>query len=167
VESPVNDRVLLLVKSLRLDQASFVALLEWALSEQLVAEMIEAVERDPGLFAAKDALARFRRLLYHRTGRDWSSHDYRALFDRVQAERSRHFREPITWEDALLLRLQEPLTCAKCGRRPPDVTLHIDHIVPVARGGSSRRVNLQFLCAQHNLEKGSRREKTGPWLDLQ
>ena len=47
-----------------------------------------------------------------------------------------------------------------------DVILHVDHIVPASRGGTSTRPNLQFLCAEHNLRKSNKREVSGPWLDL-
>lgn len=43
-------------------------------------------------------------------------------------------------------------TCAICGA-PAE---HVDHITPVARGGTDHPTNLQALCARHNLEKGSR-----------
>lgn len=46
--------------------------------------------------------------------------------------------------------------CVACGATPSkdDVKLHIDHIVPVSRGGSSDESNLQVLCEMCNLGKG-------------
>ncbi len=34
--------------------------------------------------------------------------------------------------------------------------LHIDHVVPVSRGGLTEPENLQTLCAPCNLRKGNR-----------
>lgn len=34
--------------------------------------------------------------------------------------------------------------------------LHIDHIVPLSKGGSDDVDNLQFLCKAHNSEKGAK-----------
>lgn len=34
--------------------------------------------------------------------------------------------------------------------------LHIDHIVPVVNGGTNAPDNLQVLCAEHNMRKGTR-----------
>lgn len=47
-------------------------------------------------------------------------------------------------------------TCRFCGARPPAVVLHVDHIVPVSRGGLTEMDNLQTLCASCNLGKGNR-----------
>ena len=41
--------------------------------------------------------------------------------------------------------------CRECGATDE---LHFDHIVPVAKGGTSLVAdNIQLLCARHNLEK--------------
>ena len=41
--------------------------------------------------------------------------------------------------------------CVKCGSRE---NLEIDHVVPLARGGSNRLENLQLLCQDCNRRKG-------------
>ena len=47
--------------------------------------------------------------------------------------------------------------CGICGRRIRSLRdLHIDHIVPLARGGSSARENLQAAHALCNQQKGAR-----------
>jgi hypothetical protein len=44
--------------------------------------------------------------------------------------------------------------CVECGGTD---NLHFDHIVPIARGGTSNTAdNIQLLCAHHNLVKGVR-----------
>ncbi|MCV7359182.1 HNH endonuclease [Mycolicibacterium fluoranthenivorans] len=45
--------------------------------------------------------------------------------------------------------------CRKCGRRAPEVELQIDHIIPVALGGSDDPSNLQTLCRDCNAGKAS------------
>jgi 5-methylcytosine-specific restriction endonuclease McrA len=45
--------------------------------------------------------------------------------------------------------------CAYCGRSPPEVELHVDHIVPVSAGGSDEESNLRAACADCNLGKGA------------
>ena len=45
--------------------------------------------------------------------------------------------------------------CCVCGRTPNDgITLHVDHVVPVSKGGSNQDDNLQTLCQDCNLGKG-------------
>lgn len=46
--------------------------------------------------------------------------------------------------------------CRICGASPatnPNVTLHIDHIIPCAKGGQATFDNLQTLCSKCNLGK--------------
>lgn len=46
--------------------------------------------------------------------------------------------------------------CRQCGREVASGSGHIDHIVPLARGGAHAQENLQLLCAPCNLTKGAR-----------
>ncbi len=48
--------------------------------------------------------------------------------------------------------------CAECGSRPPEVSLEIDHIVPLAQGGIDGVTNLQVLCSRCNQGKKARME---------
>lgn len=43
--------------------------------------------------------------------------------------------------------------CAYCGKTPPGVILHVDHVTPVSLGGTSERTNLITSCADCNLGK--------------
>jgi len=46
--------------------------------------------------------------------------------------------------------------CAFCRISLSKAKKHLDHIVPLARGGRNDRSNLQFLCESCNLRKGAR-----------
>ena len=47
--------------------------------------------------------------------------------------------------------------CVRCGRgREDGVKLHVDHVVPVSRGGKSTMDNLQTLCEDCNCGKGNK-----------
>ncbi|QUR69975.1 HNH endonuclease [Mycobacterium spongiae] len=48
--------------------------------------------------------------------------------------------------------------CQQCGANPQTrgVTLHVDHIVPVSKGGKTEMGNLQTLCEFCNLGKSNR-----------
>lgn len=48
-------------------------------------------------------------------------------------------------------------TCQNCGKYMPDeVGLHIDHIIPIAKGGKSVVSNLRVLCSKCNGSKGAK-----------
>lgn len=52
--------------------------------------------------------------------------------------------------------------CVLCGRSPAthhNVDLHLDHLVPVSKGGRTIRENLRTLCKECNLGKGSQDEE--------
>ena len=46
--------------------------------------------------------------------------------------------------------------CQYCGRSAPDVVIHVDHKVPLSKGGATTLDNLQLLCEQDNLGKSDR-----------
>lgn len=48
---------------------------------------------------------------------------------------------------------RDEFTCQYCGRTPPAAVLHIDHVVPVAKGGSNDLDNLVTSCKDCNLGK--------------
>lgn len=55
------------------------------------------------------------------------------------------------------IKVRDNYTCQICGKHMPDeVGLHIDHIIPIAKGGKSVESNLQVLCSKCN---GSKSDK--------
>lgn len=46
-------------------------------------------------------------------------------------------------------------TCQYCGRKAPEVILHIEHIFPVSKGGTSDMDNLTVACRACNIGKGA------------
>jgi hypothetical protein len=59
---------------------------------------------------------------------------------------------------------RDRFTCAYCGRTPPEVLLHADHVVPRAAGGSDEIHNLITSCQTCNQGKAARllEEGTSP-----
>lgn len=51
---------------------------------------------------------------------------------------------------------RDKFTCQYCGAHPPSVVLHVDHIHPVAEGGTNDEDNLVTSCDRCNLGKGAR-----------
>lgn len=46
--------------------------------------------------------------------------------------------------------------CKLCGATARDTLLHVDHMIPIARGGTSHPINLQALCERCNVAKAAR-----------
>jgi 5-methylcytosine-specific restriction endonuclease McrA len=49
---------------------------------------------------------------------------------------------------------RDNFTCRYCGRKPPEVVLEIDHIIPVVEGGTNDWGNLITSCFDCNRGKG-------------
>lgn len=52
---------------------------------------------------------------------------------------------------------RDSFTCQYCGRMAPDVILEVDHILPVAEGGTNDIMNLVTSCHDCNSGKGKRK----------
>lgn len=52
---------------------------------------------------------------------------------------------------------RDSFKCQYCGRQSPDVILEVDHILPVAEGGTNDILNLITSCRDCNRGKGKRK----------
>lgn len=53
--------------------------------------------------------------------------------------------------------IRDNYTCQICDKYMPDeVGLHIDHIIPINKGGKSVKSNLQVLCSKCNGSKSNK-----------
>ena len=69
---------------------------------------------------------------------------------------------------------RDAFTCQYCGRQPPDVVLELDHIRPVAEGGTNDELNLVSSCeacnrgkGKHLLERTQRPDADLAWMEAQ
>ena len=69
---------------------------------------------------------------------------------------SKNQRKLMTRELRERIMRRDNYTCQICGKYMPDeVGLHIDHIIPVSKGGKSIASNLQVLCSKCNGHKSN------------
>ena len=59
-----------------------------------------------------------------------------------------------TGQDVERLLVSQRGCCAWCGRSFVVTGYHVDHVIPIARGGRNTRENIQLLCPLCNLRKG-------------
>ena len=70
---------------------------------------------------------------------------------------SKNQRRLMTRELREQIMIRDNYTCRICGKYMPDeVGLHIDHIIPVAKGGKTVPSNLQVLCSKCNGRKSDK-----------
>ena len=70
--------------------------------------------------------------------------------------RRKRVRGTYTAEDVRRLYLVQAGRCRSCLRSLAVVGYHVDHVVPIAKGGLNVVGNLQLLCPRCNLRKGAR-----------
>lgn len=69
---------------------------------------------------------------------------------------SPHKRRAISEKTRFEIFKRDSFTCQYCGIQPPQAVLHIDHIIPVASGGTNVPENLITSCQSCNSGKGAR-----------
>lgn len=75
-------------------------------------------------------------------------------------------RIPISKSLRFKIFTRDGYTCQYCGQKPPEVILHIDHRVPVSKGGDNDPMNLVTGCRDCNLGKAARMPgESGPTPD--
>lgn len=61
----------------------------------------------------------------------------------------------INWRLRFRILERDNFVCVKCGRRPPEIKLHVDHIIPYSKGGETIPENLETLCEICNIGKSN------------
>lgn len=100
---------------------------------------------------------------------DSFSCDYNFLFNRneqlkdinyectLKEYNSKNQRKLMTKELRQKIIIRDNYTCQICGKYMPDeVGLHVDHIVPISKGGKTVPSNLQVLCSKCNGSKSNK-----------
>ena len=78
----------------------------------------------------------------------------------------RRVRDPLPAQLRFRILARDGFRCRYCGRpgSAPGVVLHVDHVVPLAAGGTTSEGNLRTACEECNLGKSTRAVlPAGPW----
>lgn len=73
----------------------------------------------------------------------------------IPREKQAKVRKPIAARLRYWVMQRDGHRCVLCGADATQTTLHLDHIVPVCRGGENTEANLRTTCADCNLGKGA------------
>jgi hypothetical protein len=68
----------------------------------------------------------------------------------VRAPRRQRMPRSITPSIRFEVFRRDSFTCQYCGRRAPTVVLHVDHVIPIASGGTNDLTNLRTACSVCN-----------------
>jgi 5-methylcytosine-specific restriction endonuclease McrA len=72
---------------------------------------------------------------------------------RSYSVKQKYERIPLTNRQRFEILKRDGFTCQYCGRKPPEVTLEVDHIFPVDKGGTNDPSNLITSCYDCNRGK--------------
>jgi hypothetical protein len=65
-------------------------------------------------------------------------------------------RKPVKAGVRFAVFTRDSFTCQYCGRKPPEIQLVIDHVIPVAQGGTDDEWNLKASCDGCNAGKSDK-----------
>lgn len=62
---------------------------------------------------------------------------------------------PLTPKERFTILLRDGFACVYCGARSPEARLHVDHVIPRAKGGDNHESNLVTACEPCNQGKAT------------
>ena len=76
----------------------------------------------------------------------------------LETRRYQMKRERAKMSDSIRYRIfaRDGYRCQVCGATAKDAKLHVDHIIPVAKGGKTEDYNLRTLCERCNMGKSDK-----------
>lgn len=80
----------------------------------------------------------------------------RKVYSHRRRARMKNLNKNFTAQEWRDLCTQYNHTCLCCGKQEPEIKLSVDHVVPIARGGSNEITNIQPLCLTCNLQKSTK-----------
>jgi len=120
----------------------------------LFRERIFSVEPVPrNISMREEAALRIKRQAYAQDAEIASLRSYVANVEAAISYQSGPKREPIPDDVKMLVWSRDGGACTRCSAKSD---LHFDHIIPVAKGGSSIAENIQLLCKPCNLRKSDK-----------
>ena len=163
VSTPVGREVEILASQLRLDLNLLLHEMKWALGEERINRVTPKEEQFREWSRQRDGLYEFWRFANEILGVTIEQDDIQDIWNCINITLSERRRKAFSFQDYLMIAIRSEQKCAFCNRRPPDVMLEIDHILPVSKGGADLPLNLRFLCEHCNRSRGNRFRWADVW----
>ena len=135
----------------------------WALGEERINRVTPTYVQFRKWARQRDGLSRFWNFANRKLGVDLSADEAQDIWEWIDLTLNARKRRAFSFQDYLMLAVRAEQKCEFCGKKPPEVTLEIDHILPVSKGGSNAPLNLRFLCQYHNRSRGNRFRWADVW----
>lgn len=152
----------MLAQQLRLDTSLLYKEIYWALGEGRINRVTPTEKQFRDWKRNADGLMQFWASANERLGCELAQDDARDIWECIDLTLHKHQRRPFQFQDYLMIAVHSDQCCDICKKRPPEVKLDIDHVLPCSRGGKELPFNLRFLCEQHNRSRGNRFH----WADI-
>ena len=152
---PVDAEIRRLALQLRLDLGLLFQEIKWALGEIRINRVAPTFDQFRNWSRERDGLNCFWDFANLQIGTQLSPDEVRDIWACVELTLVARKRRAFKFQDYLMIAIRSDQRCEYCRRGPPEVTLEIDHIVPVSKGGSESALNLRFLCQYHNRSRGN------------
>lgn len=134
--------------------------------EQAKSAISTGIEKSRALLKADWIKNRDARLQYKRENmerskalaKQWRERNPNKNREYVAGRRARKLlaQGEYTAQDVARILTLQKFCCAECRADTRRVGFHVDHIVPLAKGGSNNPSNLQILCPSCNSKKGAK-----------
>ncbi len=156
------DDISALAQQLGLDTSLLYKEIYWAMGEERINRVTPSEKQFREWKRSANGLTQFWVFANERLGCELAQDDAHDIWDCIDLTLRTHQRRAFLFQDYLMIAVHSDQCCDVCKKRPPEVKLDIDHILPSSRGGKESALNLRFLCEQHNRSRGNRFH----WADI-
>jgi HNH endonuclease len=166
LSSQAGREVEALASQLGMDMSLLLHEIRWALGEQRINRVTPSRDQFWEWSRERDGLTKFWCFANAELGVTLLPEEVSDLWECIALTINARKRRAFTFADYLMIAVHSEHACAYCGERPPKVSLEIDHILPVSKGGSDLHYNLRFLCQHCNRARGNRFRWAEVWRRL-
>jgi hypothetical protein len=135
----------------------------WALGEERINKVTPSYDEFQNWVRQKNGLLLFWQFANNKLGVELTPEEAQDIWECIELTLNARKRCSFAFQDYLVMAMRSDAKCEFCGKRPPEVALEIDHILPVSKGGTNNIINLRFLCQHHNRSRSNRFRWADVW----